>query len=176
MHKVPWTVFNDQNFRGTFPHPVTNGPPPMAKSPVLGTAIKQAFKDTKSCPPATQDIHINLANRNHAIKEYGYGPLNPNEANEKFWNRLAKLWGISVTEAKTARCGNCSAFVQTKNMLACIANGMQDEDEPAPVKKAEGIAAQAVTASANLGYCQLFHFKCAGDRTCDAWLVGGPLT
>jgi len=22
----------------------------------------------------------------------------------------------------------------------------------------------------------LFHFKCAGTRTCDAWLVGGPIT
>jgi hypothetical protein len=33
-----------------------------------------------------------------------------------------------------------------------------------------------VIAAANLGYCELFHFKCAGDRTCDAWLVGGPIT
>jgi len=147
----------------------------MAKSPVLGTAIKQAFKDTKSCPPATLDIHINLANRNHAISDYGYGPLNPNEANSKFWNRLAKLWGVTPAEAKTARCGNCAAFIQTKNMLACIAKGMQDEDEPAATRKEEGKAAQAVTEAANLGYCQLFHFKCAGDRTCDAWLVGRPI-
>ena len=43
----------------------------MAKSPILGTALKQAFRDKKSCPPATQDIHINLANRNHAIEDYG---------------------------------------------------------------------------------------------------------
>ena len=60
-------------------------------------------------------------------------------------------------------------------MLACIEKGMQEADEPPLVKRDEGIAAQAVTATANLGYCQLFHFKCAGDRTCDAWLVGGPL-
>jgi hypothetical protein len=60
-------------------------------------------------------------------------------------------------------------------MLACIAKGMQDEDEPPATKKAEGVAAQAVTEAANLGYCQLFHFKCAGDRTCDAWLTGGPI-
>jgi hypothetical protein len=30
--------------------------------------------------------------------------------------------------------------------------------------------------ASNLGYCELFHFKFAGDRTCDAWLVGGPIT
>ena len=28
---------------------------------------------------------------------------------------------------------------------------------------------------ANLGYCELFDFKCAGGRTCDAWIVNGPL-
>ena len=28
---------------------------------------------------------------------------------------------------------------------------------------------------ANLGYCQLFKFKCAACRTCDAWLYGGPI-
>jgi len=28
---------------------------------------------------------------------------------------------------------------------------------------------------ADLGYCQLFKFKCAAARTCDAWLHGGPI-
>jgi len=27
----------------------------------------------------------------------------------------------------------------------------------------------------NFGYCQLFKFKCAGGRTGDAWLHGGPI-
>ena len=31
------------------------------------------------CPPATQDISINLANREKAIKDAAYGPLNPAE-------------------------------------------------------------------------------------------------
>jgi hypothetical protein len=26
-----------------------------------------------------------------------------------------------------------------------------------------------------LGYCELFEFKCAADRTCSAWLVGGSI-
>jgi hypothetical protein len=30
--------------------------------------------------------------------------------------------------------------------------------------------------SADLGYCELFHFKCAAARTCSAWLMGGPIT
>ena len=32
-----------------------------------------------------------------------------------------------------------------------------------------------VSDRANLGYCQLFKFKCAATRTCDAWLHGDLL-
>ena len=37
------------------------------------------------CPVATQDITINLKNRNNAFKKFGYGPPNPDEPNELFW-------------------------------------------------------------------------------------------
>jgi hypothetical protein len=26
-----------------------------------------------------------------------------------------------------------------------------------------------------LGYCTMFKFKCAGSRTCNAWVTGGPV-
>ena len=148
----------------------------MAKTPALGEALRRAYKSPKACPVATQDIHINLKNRNHAIKEYGYGPLNPDEPNDKFWKRLADMWGITSAEAKTSRCKNCAAFVQTKEMLACIEKGISfDPDEPEENNTAEAVTAKVVQDKANLGYCQLFHFKCAGERTCDAWLTGGPI-
>jgi hypothetical protein len=148
----------------------------MAKTPALGEALRRAYKSPKACPVATQDIHINLKNRNHAIKEYGYGPLNPDEPNDKFWKRLADMWGITSAEAKTSRCKNCAAFVQTKEMLACIEKGISfDPDEPEENNTAEAVTAKVVQDKANLGYCQLFHFKCAGNRTCDAWLTGGPI-
>ena len=41
--------------------------------------------EISKCPPATQNIELNLQNRQKAINEYGYGPLNPNEPNKKFW-------------------------------------------------------------------------------------------
>jgi len=148
----------------------------MAKTPALGEALRRAYKSPKACPMATQDIHINLKNRNHAIKEYGYGPLNPNGPNDKFWKRLADMWNITSEEAKTSRCKNCAAFVQTKEMLACIEKGISfNPDEPEENNTAEAVTAKVVQDKANLGYCQLFHFKCAGDRTCDAWLMGGPI-
>ena len=118
------------------------------------------------CPIATQDIHVNLKNRDHAFKEYGYGPANPELPNEAFWNNKANEWQTEVRQAKSMRCGNCAAFIQTPEMLACIKYGIDEE---------EGYA-EDVMKAANLGYCELFDFKCAADRTCSAWLVGGPIT
>jgi len=67
------------------------------------------------CPPATQDISLNLKNRKKAIDEYGYGPLNPDQPNEKFWQKKADEWNLdNVEEAKSSRCGNCAAFDITK--------------------------------------------------------------
>ena len=57
-----------------------------AKREIIANEIRKSYKKgMKACPVATQDVHVNLKNRNHAIKEYGYGPLNPNEPNRKFW-------------------------------------------------------------------------------------------
>ena len=52
-------------------------------------------------------------------------------------------------------------------MLKCIQKGICQEDMN---------EASQIVQLANLGYCELFDFKCAGDRTCDAWIIGGPLT
>jgi hypothetical protein len=36
--------------------------------------MKEGLLSGVTCPLATQDIATNLKNRNHAFKEYGYGP------------------------------------------------------------------------------------------------------
>jgi hypothetical protein len=48
------------------------------------TITKLAEKE-KDCPDATQDIKLNLKNRQKAINEYGYGPADPSQPNDKFW-------------------------------------------------------------------------------------------
>ena len=120
------------------------------------------------CPPATQDISLNLKNRKKAIDECGYGPLNPDQPNEKFWQKKADEWNLDdVEEAKSSRCGNCAAFDITKKTLDCIASGIgtdQGSEDPYQVIKA-----------GDLGYCRFLKFKCAAKRTCDAWVVGGPI-
>jgi hypothetical protein len=123
---------------------------------------KEKFEE--GCPIATQDVETNLKNRQRAIDEAHYGPLNPNEPNEEYWKKKADMFGGDVESAKKALCSNCAFFVKTPSMLECIANGINDINELDTIQ------------AANIGYCEAFDFKCAGARTCDAWVVGGPIT
>lgn len=122
------------------------------------------------CPPSTQDISLNLANRKICVDKANYGPANPESDNNDFWQAKADLFKTSIDEAKTMRCKNCAAFVIKQKMRQCIEKGIASQSI-----KEEDIAIEIVN-EANLGYCELFDFKCAGDRTCDAWITGGPLT
>lgn len=120
------------------------------------------------CPPATQDIKLNLKNRQKAIDEFGYGPLDPRQPNRKFWSEKVEEWKMdSIKEAKSALCGNCAAFDISKKTLDCIEKGIGDDggsEDPEEVVKA-----------GQLGYCRFLKFKCAAKRTCDAWVTGGPI-
>jgi len=120
---------------------------------------------TEGCPQSTQDIQLNIKNRGIAIEQANYGPLNPNEPNEDYWKRKAEEFKGDVEEAKKALCGNCAFFYRTPKILECIAEGLGEEVDPY-----ESIEA------GDIGYCQAFDFKCAAKRTCDAWVVGGPIT
>ena len=120
-----------------------------------------------SCPAATGDLTLNLKNRGKAIDKADYGPMNPNEPNEQYWRRMGARWDVPAEEAKTMRCGNCAAFNQTSKMLECIEEGLSDD-------RMED--AMEVVEAGDLGFCEIFDFKCAADRTCSAWIVGGPIT
>ena len=122
-------------------------------------------EDTSSCPIATQDITINLKNRAKAITAAAYGPENPKLPNDAYWQKMADEWDVSVDDAKKSRCGNCAAFNVSDKMKKCIADGIGNEADPWGTIKL-----------ADLGYCEIFDFKCAANRTCRAWIVGGPNT
>jgi hypothetical protein len=129
--------------------------------------LLKAIAEQIECPPATQDITINLANRKTCVDKANYGPANPRLDNPEFWQQKANLFKTSIEEAKTMRCKNCAAFIVKERMKKCIEKGICEEDMNEAAK---------IANLANLGYCELFDFKCAGDRTCDAWITGGPLT
>jgi hypothetical protein len=139
---------------------------PSVSSSYPGEAAVDEKKKEKlaECPEATQDVKINLENRQYAIDSANYGPLNPNEPNEDYWKAKADQFKGDVESAKKALCGNCAFFVQTKQMLDCIASGINDTNEWDTIE------------AGDLGYCEAFDFKCAANRTCAAWVVGGPIT
>jgi hypothetical protein len=118
------------------------------------------------CPPATQDIQLNLKNRQNAIDNVGYGPLNPAEPNLDFWQDKADRWKIEISNAKTALCGTCVFFVRTPKMLDCLEEGIGLGNQEA----------QGSIEAGELGYCNALDFKCASERTCNAWAAGGPIT
>jgi hypothetical protein len=120
-------------------------------------------EDSSSCPIATQDITVNLKNRAKAITAAAYGPENPNLPNDKYWQKMADEWDVSVEDAKKSRCGNCAAFNVSQEMMDCIAQGIGNEADP-----------WGTIELADLGFCSIFDFKCAANRTCRAWIVGGP--
>ena len=128
------------------------------KAPVPPTGLEEL-----KCPLPTQDVKLNLENRQTAVDKANYGPANPNEPNESYWKAKANEFQGDIGTAKKMLCGNCAAFNQTSKLLGCIKNGIGED-------------ANEVALGGNLGYCEIFDFKCAAKRTCDAWIVGGPLT
>jgi len=45
-------------------------------------------------------------------------------------------------------------------MIQCIAKGLGPEGDP-----------WATIEAGDLGYCEIFDFKCAASRTCSAWIA-----
>lgn len=120
----------------------------------------------KGCPPATQNIDINLKNRQTAIDKYQYGPANPDKPGN-YWKDYAKTWDIDEKTAKTMTCSVCAAFDVSDKMWACIESGIQGD-----IKEVD---AMATIHKSDLGYCNFLHFKCAGTRSCTAFVSGGAI-
>ena len=126
---------------------------------------EKEIKNKKVKPmDALEDLDLNTLSRNQTIKEYRYGPLNPNDVKGtmQFWKDKAEMWDTTVEHAKTSTCSNCVAFNQKPATMKKMAKGLGDEGKK-------------IIKEANLGFCEFFWFKCAGARTCDAWVAGGPL-
>lgn len=127
----------------------------------------KADEESGKCPPAIQSIKLNIKNRQNAIEDAAYGPLNPRQPNGDFWKKKGDRWDVSAEEAKKQRCGNCIMFIRTPRILDCLQSAIGNE---------EGNTAWDVIDAGKIGYCEAFDFKCHSERTCDAWVVGGPTT
>jgi hypothetical protein len=139
------------------------------KAQRIDAEIPDADMEKAACPRATKDVALNLKNREKAIETAKYGPLNPAEPNTEFWQEKARRWDLPIVEAKKSLCGNCAAFIQTSEMKSCIEAGLEAGDGSSQ-------NAWDTVKAGDLGYCEMFDFKCAASRTCSAWVTGGPIT
>ncbi len=140
----------------------------LAPAVKIEIEIQSQEKSGEACPEATGNVEVNLENRQKAIDKANYGPMNPNEPSMDYWREISKAWRNSPEQAKKSRCGNCAAFIQTPKMLACIESGLE--------MGGSEMDAWEVIDAGDLGYCEVFDFKCASKRTCEAWISGGPIT
>jgi starvation-inducible DNA-binding protein len=128
--------------------------------------------DLTACPIALQDAKINLANHLTTISDYGLGPADPRKPETVFWMNKADIWGVAIDQARTQVCGNCSHYIATEPVLACIKNGPGGQilasELPITPKWAD------IPGSPS-GFCNLYDITCTASRTCDSWASGGPI-
>jgi len=145
--------------------PGSEGAPTKQNFRDASESIEESYNVNDKHYKALTDLDLNTKNRDMTTKHDGYGPLNPmdKKGSKVFWDEKAKMWNTTTEAAMEARCGNCAAFNQAPAIMKKMAEGL-------------GPAGEKIQDLSNLGFCELFEFKCAGSRTCNKWLVNGPIT
>ena len=109
--------------------------------------------DTQESIPSAKEI---AANTQNAIDNFGLGAVNPDLANTPFWKDKAKVFGITVDEAKRRRCANCEYYNNTPEMMKSM--------EDIPLNKYDLYDGQP-----QRGFCVKLDFICHTSRLCNAW-------
>ena len=150
--------------------------------------INEQVEDLE-CPVATQDVKVNTKNRNLTRKNHAYGPMNPLQPSDGYWESMAEKWeGATPKEARGMRCGNCVAFDVSKRMQKCMPISGEQVD-PEDMSTIDIVNAQLLKEPREsfpdlpegddfflgFGYCWMHHFKCHSARSCDTYAAGGPI-
>ena len=134
----------------------------MATYQEMMDELRQGAQKADACPVATQDVELNLENRQKALDTKEYGPANPGldeeGGNQEFWQRYADRFNDSVENVMSMRCGNCSFFDTSDSMKQCIEMGIGEEGDP-----------ESAVEAGELCYCTALDFKCASQRVCIIW-------
>jgi hypothetical protein len=99
----------------------------------------------------------NTSNRQVVATYWNLGPsttsVKPND-NKAYWVKIAEIWNIGETQARTQLCANCEYYDNTSGMM------LQMNKIPLDKFDMDG---------GGRGYCHKFDFICHNLRTCQAW-------
>ena len=115
-----------------------------------------------SCPVASQEPHINAANKASAIQNFLYGPAMPFADNKDYFVAVAQAMNMQPEDVQGARCQNCAYNNNDPAVQECIAVGMGGSESFDPMQTIQ---------KANMGYCQALHFLTEGVKGCSMWVA-----
>jgi len=102
----------------------------------------------------TLDTKTNVKHRDLVMSDWNLGPAVMAADNTDYWRNLARIWMMTVGEAKRQRCANCEYFDNTPEsmqMMEAVPEDKYDKD------------------GGGRGYCTKFDFICHNLRVCQAW-------
>lgn len=100
------------------------------------------------------DTKTNKKHRDLVMGDWNLGPAVMAADNTDYWRNLARIWMMTVGEAKRQRCANCEYFDNTPEsmqMMEAVPEDKYDKD------------------GGGRGYCTKFDFICHNLRVCQAW-------
>ena len=130
------------------------------------------MEDNQYCPPSLQSNKVNIKNHLYTMENHGLGPVDPREPNNEFWKEKAMHWLTTERLARGRLCANCEYYINTSDILSCIANGpaydFKTSDVPTTPKLAD-------VEEHPVAWCKKFDITCSPTRTCNEQEMGGPI-
>ena len=110
------------------------------------------YKDAKELTPQG-----NMKILKWLVRDWNLGPkvaFDNNQGNSLYWSKLAKVWGITLPEARRRSCANCEYGRITPDYLEAM--------EHVPYNSFDKDGGMRV-------WCKKFDFICHATRVCQKW-------
>jgi hypothetical protein len=126
----------------------------MGAGPLSGDVHIMIMGNAQGDAEETLNTKTNKKHRDLVMSDWNLGPAVMAADNTDYWRNLARIWMMTVGEAKRQRCANCEYFDNTPEsmqMMEAVPEDKYDKD------------------GGGRGYCTKFDFICHNLRVCQAW-------